>query len=329
MSEGVGSQIFEVDRDEALEAFRALSLPIRISILQLLSLGDKNINELGAALGVSQPAVTKHIQQLEKAGLIESEHIPGVQGMQKRCRLKHRQLIFKFEPAFALQDRVDEISMPIGLYTMVNPGGSCGLANRNKIIGYPDKPQSFYDPERGTAEILWMASGFVEYTFANDLPTSMLVERLELSMEICSEAFDHNPDRPSDITLWVNGTEIGTWTSPGDLRGNRGVLTPGWWAAHMTQYGMLKIWSVDDSGAYVDGTRVSETTVARLLLSPQKPITIRLGVKPDAEHQGGFNLFGRGFGNYPQDLLLRLHYDTNRISGYSADTAPFDQRHRH
>jgi hypothetical protein len=37
-------------------------------------------------------------------------------------------------------------------------------------------------------------------------------------------------------------------------------------------------------------------------------ITVRVGVKADALHVGGINLFGSSFGNYPQDLTLRLEY---------------------
>jgi predicted transcriptional regulator len=302
------SHIFEVRNEDAVEMCRALALECRFAILQLLASGDKNINELGTALGVSQPTVTKHIQQLEQAGLVVSEYMPGVQGMQKRCRLRYNRLIINLAPDIVTDYRVDEVSMPIGLYTLVNPGGTCGLANRTKFIGFLDKSQSFYDPERATAEILWMANGFVEYTFPNDLPTSMEVERLEFVMEVCSEAPDHNPEWPSDLTLWINGVEIGTWTCPGDFGGKRGLLTPTWWVEHMTQFGLLKIWSVDRDGSYVDGSRISDVTLSRLVVMPQQPLTIRLGVKPDAEHQGGFNLFGRGFGNYAQDLVLRLHY---------------------
>ena len=302
------SHIFEVRNEDAVEMCRALALECRFAILQLLASGDKNINELGTALGVSQPTVTKHIQQLEQAGLVVSEYMPGVQGMQKRCRLRYNRLIINLAPDIVTDYRVDEVSMPIGLYTLVNPGGTCGLANRTKFIGFLDKSQSFYDPERATAEILWMANVFVEYTFPNDLPTSMEVERLEFVMEVCSEAPDHNPEWPSDLTLWINGVEIGTWTCPGDFGGKRGLLTPTWWVEHMTQFGLLKIWSVDRDGSYVDGSRISDVTLSRLVVMPQQPLTIRLGVKPDAEHQGGFNLFGRGFGNYAQDLVLRLHY---------------------
>jgi predicted transcriptional regulator len=47
------------------------------------------------------------------------------------------------------------------------------------------------------------------------------------------------------------------------------------------------------------------------MLASREPVTVRIGVKPDAEHAGGFNLFGRSFGNYEQDLTLRLYYKAN------------------
>lgn len=321
MAQEIGSHILEVRSDEGVELFRALGLESRIEILRLLASGDKNINELGAELGLSQSTVTRHVQQLESAGLIVSEYVPGLQGMQKRCHLRYTRLIVNFDLDAIGNDKVDEVSMPIGLYTLVSPGSPCGLANRTKFIGFLDKTQSFYDPERASAEILWMANGFVEYTFPNDLPTTMDVERLELSMEVCSEAPDYNPDWPSDLTLWVNGVEVGTWTCPGDFGGKRGLLNPGWWVEHMTQFGLLKIWSVDHYGTYVDGTRISDVNLSRLMVAPQQPISVRLGVKPDAEHQGGFNLFGRGFGNYAQDLVLRLHYNRKAVSGRRAESA--------
>jgi predicted transcriptional regulator len=35
---------------------------------------------------------------------------------------------------------------------------------------------------------------------------------------------------------------------------------------------------------------------------------VRIGVKADARYVGGLNIFGRHFGNYPQDIVLRLRY---------------------
>ena len=319
MAREIGTHILEVRSDKAVDLFRALGLESRVEILRLLASGDKNINELGTELGLSQSTVTRHVQQLEQAGLIESEYVAGLQGMQKRCRLRLTRIIVNLDADETTDEKIDEVSMPIGLYTLINPGSPCGLANRTKFIGFLDKAQSFYDPERASAEILWMAGGFVEYTFPNDLPTSMEVERIELSMEVCSEAPDYNPDWPSDLTLWINDVEVGTWTCPGDFGGKRGLHNPGWWVEHMTQHGLLKIWSVAADGTYVDGTKVSETPISRLMLAPQQSITVRFGVKPDAEHQGGFNLFGRGFGNYAQDLVLRLHYSRSGHSGSHAE----------
>jgi hypothetical protein len=36
---------------------------------------------------------------------------------------------------------------------------------------------------------------------------------------------------------------------------------------------------------------------------------VRLGVRPEADFVGGINLFGREFGNYPQDVELRIEFD--------------------
>ncbi len=315
------AHILEVHGPNSVELFKALSSETRVRILELLAEGDKNINELGQALGISQPAVTKHTQILEQMGLIHTEYRPGVQGMQKRCRLAYDRFIISFESQQVPEHRVEEIAMPVGLYTLVNPTPTCGLANSERIIGFLDDPQSFFEPERATAQLLWMAEGFVEYVFPCTLGAGAEIHRLELMMEVCSEAPNHNNDYPSDITLWINGVEVGTWTSPGDFGGRRGRLNPTWWSDCMTQYGMLKIWSVDAEGSYVDGTPVSETTIADLMLSPHHPIVVRIGVKPDAEHIGGFNLFGRGFGNYEQDLVLRLHYVTRSVGGRTEVTA--------
>ncbi|MER9545553.1 transcriptional regulator, partial [Mesorhizobium sp. M0437] len=35
-------------------------------------------------------------------------------------------------------------------------------------------------------------------------------------------------------------------------------------------------------------------------------IRVRIGVKDDAKRPGGINIFGKGFGNYDQDILLRI-----------------------
>jgi predicted transcriptional regulator len=212
----------------------------------------------------------------------------------------------------AKNNDVVEVAMPIGGYTSVNVQPTCGLASPTSLIGFLDDPLSFYEPERIQAGLVWFRSGYLEYMFPYRLPKSASLLSLQVAMEICSEAPLHNNDWPSDITLWINGKEIGTWTCSADFGAQRGVLTPTWWDTNDTQYGLLKRWLVNLDGSYIDGYKLNSLTINDLGVDQQPTIAVRIGVKSDATHVGGINLFGRGFGNYPQDLILRLEYRPHR-----------------
>lgn len=71
---------------------------------------------------------------------------------------------------------------------------------------------------------------------------------------------------------------------------------------------MLKIWSVIGEGSYIDGTYISSVSIEDLGLSGKPFIEVRLGVKPDALNVGGLNIFGEQFGNYPQPIILKVHF---------------------
>lgn len=90
-----------------------------------------------------------------------------------------------------------------------------------------------------------LCKGFLEYRFPLEIPPGAEIQQIEFTMERCSEAPHYDNEWPSDITLWVNDTEIGTWTSPGDMGGRRGKLNPPWWNDEGTQFGALKTWGVD------------------------------------------------------------------------------------
>lgn len=53
--------------------FEALGEPSRRQILRLLLEGERPVGELVDALGLSQPAVSKHLRVLRKAGFVEAE----------------------------------------------------------------------------------------------------------------------------------------------------------------------------------------------------------------------------------------------------------------
>jgi DNA-binding transcriptional ArsR family regulator len=50
--------------------FGALADPTRRAILARLAEGDASVTELGAPFAISQPAVSRHLKVLERAGLI-------------------------------------------------------------------------------------------------------------------------------------------------------------------------------------------------------------------------------------------------------------------
>jgi DNA-binding transcriptional ArsR family regulator len=53
--------------------FAALADPTRRAILSRLAAGEASVNEIAAPFEMSQPAVSKHLRVLERAGLIERE----------------------------------------------------------------------------------------------------------------------------------------------------------------------------------------------------------------------------------------------------------------
>lgn len=300
--------IKELSATDSVAIFRALASNSRARIIELLGHRNMNINELSAALGLAQPSVTKHVQILEEAGLVVSDYSAGPQGTQKRCRRVHDRLIVEMAGTQVKTDSVAEIEMPIGMYTHVEAVPTCGLANRERFIGHLDNPVAFFLPERASAEIIWSAGGYVEYIFTNSLPLEATITELDLAMEICSEAPGYNNDYPSDITVWVNDVEVGTWSSPGDFGGTRGRLNPEWWHDNLNQSGLLKVWQVNGTGTSIDGVKVSNVKAVDLNVQPWTTTRVKIGVKPDARNQGGFTLFGKGFGNYEQDLVLRFHF---------------------
>jgi len=56
--------------DQLSAVFGALADPTRRAILTRLAEGDANVAELAAPFEVSQPAISRHLKVLERAGLI-------------------------------------------------------------------------------------------------------------------------------------------------------------------------------------------------------------------------------------------------------------------
>ena len=305
-----GNRTLVAEGQRALAIIHAVNSETRLSMLSLLSHSPMNVSELTAAIGLPHSTVNFNLKLLEDAGLLEVQYMPGTRGRQKLISKRYEEILIKLPgAAVSAQPNVVEISMPIGNYRRSDVVSTCGLATESKLIGMVDDPRSFFEPEHVFAQIIWFRHGTLGYDFPNNLPHGAEATELELSLELCSEAPEHDLDWPSDITVWVNDTEIGTWTSPADFGGVRGKNTPLWWPINHTQHGVLKRFKITREGCFIDGKQVSDTPIERLRLADQPQIQVRVGVKDDARYQGGVNLFGNKFGNTEQDLLMRLWYE--------------------
>jgi DNA-binding transcriptional ArsR family regulator len=70
------------------DAFNAVAEPRRRQILDLLSEGERPVNDLVAVLGVPQPVVSKHLRVLREVGLVGVRDL----GRQRLYSLEGRQL---------------------------------------------------------------------------------------------------------------------------------------------------------------------------------------------------------------------------------------------
>lgn len=304
-------RVFIAKSEEVLDVAKALASPLRLRMLHTLRQRQMNIQNLARELDIQASTCTMNIQVLEKAGLVKTELVPAVRGSQKMCKIIYSEVVL---PLLDEEEEKDEnsitINMPIGLYTDFEVHPSCGMISDTEIIDYLDSERAFFSPKRGNAQLIWFTDGFIEYSFPVNIPKERVVRSIQISTEICSEFPGYKEDWPSDITMWINSIEIGTWTSPGDMGGKRGRFTPQWWGPENTQYGHLKTWRVTKDGSYVDGMESTPTTIEDLHLQDDYRIRVHLGIKKDAEFRGGLNIFGEKFGNHPTGISLQIDLDT-------------------
>lgn len=208
--------------DKSLPVFAALDSKVRVEIIQLLSKQKMNVSEIAQAIGLSSPITIMHLNKLRDANLIRTEK----QGNQRISSLQVDKINITFPKQLYIPYENWQVELPIGQFTDFDVQPSCGLAGQTGFIGKVDNPSYFMDPERSEAGMLWFAKGFVEYKVPNYLASDQQLEMIELSAELSSEFPFSNNNWPSDISVSLDGHNIGVWTSPGDFSDVRGRYTP-------------------------------------------------------------------------------------------------------
>ncbi len=304
----------QLKKDADLEKIKdigvALSSIDKLKILQLLSVRPRTLSELSRELDIAVSSVSFHIDALVRAQLIFISYEPGLKGHVKLCTKAAHNLFIDFDIVTnntpILLENKEEIEMPIGNFVDCEIQAPCGIAGKEKQLIENDVPEAFFTPDRAKAELIWFQAGFVSYQFPTHFfKNNVNYKQITFSLELCSETVYFRNDWPSDITFWINDIEITTYTSPGDFGGRRGKFTPDYWFINSTQYGLLKKFTINDAGVFIDNQLVNKSvTFKDLKLKECNRIKLTIGIKNDAEHKGGINLFGKNFGDYPQAILM-------------------------
>lgn len=293
---------------DGLPLFKALASETRVSILEMLyENGQISMSTIAETLGLSGGALTPHIKILSECGLIAITIGSGKHGMQKLCSASEDRILI--DPIQMHRNaNVYETEIGVGQYTAHEVLPTCGLATPEHIIGAVDDPRFFTSPDRVNSGIVWLGSGYLEYMLPNFLKDNQKLVEIQISFEVGSEAPGFSEDWPSDIYFYLNGKELCHWTSPADFGATRGIYTPEWWDRNWNQHGLFKLLSINTGGTFIDGGKRSDVSLSDLSLTAGTPIRLRIGAPKSARHAGGLTLYGRGFGNYQQDIMVRMHY---------------------
>lgn len=296
------------DLKEGLPLFKCLSSEIRLSILEILhEKGPMRMTDIAAELGITNGSLSPHVKLLSENGFIDITFSSGKHGLQRICSIIEQQILIETRS----NDRnvnVYESEIGVGQYVGYQIYPTCGISTPEHLIGVEDEPRYFASPERINAGIIWMGHGYVEYMIPNYLKPGQKPLELQVSMEIASEAPGFCEDWPSDVYFYINDIELCSWTLPGDFGKKLGIYTPTWWDRNWNQYGQLKFLSIDAHGTYVDGIKRSDMQLDQLALTHDSTIKLRISAPETAKHRGGLTIYGRSFGNYDQDIRVRMHY---------------------
>lgn len=284
----------------------ALSSEIRINILKQLREKSHTIAELKKLNNISYSSILFHINLLNKAGIVNINYLPGQKGFAQVVSIRYKNLFFEIAEEKA-KESTSKQSIGVGCFVNHNVLGYCGFAGVD--FTFMGLNSDLLDSRRFNSSLIWAQEGFIEYQFSNNAFIDKEIKELRISLEICSEARHYREDWKSDITFSINNKELCTWQSPGDFGERRGLLNPPSWPSSNTQYGLLINLYVNKNGVYINEKKYSNSiTIDDLNINKGKGILFKIDSKADAVYKGGWNIFGRHFGDYNQDIDLFVTY---------------------
>lgn len=310
MANQIYSLLNEKDSEKIEMLAKALASPLRLNIIRQLHQQPMTIIELAKLNKITNSTAIFHLNLLIEAGILRVQYLPSKKGSAQVFFISSfKEISFIREMSESVNSvNVFEQSVKVGAYTHT-ANDHLGMAVGNTFFSSINS----YDNKRMEANLIWSFDGDLTYTFSNEFAKyNNNVSKLDFSFEICSETTCFRNDWKSDIFIAVNGVEIAHYLSPGDFGGTKGKYNPDWWPTNMTQYGNLVSVSITEEGTFLNNKLTSPFTLQDLHLADEQGVRLRIYNKKDSTHFGGMNLFGKGSGNYNQDIVMTAFYTENR-----------------
>ena len=306
-----GYMVFNIDNASDFEQIylicNALGDRKRLSILKKLQDAPYkfSVRELADEFGMPMSTIIHHLDILDEAKLIRMQY--------RNDNKKERKTIHSgtWNYAFIINKQVQTISTDQHTYSQIMPVGDYVdfVGEKFYFVGDEKQFSAPFSPERFGAKLVFTPNGIIEYYFDNKAIKKKKLVGLSFSLEICSEFPFYDNNHKSDITFWINNIEVAKYRCEGDYGDRRGLLNPDWWLNINTQYGKLVNVTVNEKGVFINGALTNrKITLNDLNLTEGQKISLKFGNAVAAEYPGGFNLFGKDFGDYPQDIIFQIHY---------------------
>ena len=219
----------ENDDEKLLALGKALSSPLRIRLLRELLHKTMTLVEIAHKFNISNSNALFHLSILEQADLVEANYVPSKKGIAKTYITSKRifSCLFHMEQLVPRSIAIFEQSERVGNFIDADLT-EFRFATKDRL--FRPEIKELFSPERRQAELLWTkGAGFVEYAFSNAFCSKGEVKSISVSFEVCSETITYHRNWKSELTLSINGKEIGTYVSPGDFGERKGRLNPPSW----------------------------------------------------------------------------------------------------
>ncbi len=294
--------------ESARRICEVLSSQTRINIIKLLQqTGSMNMDMMAKALGITNGALTAHIKKLSECGIVNVRLCSIEHGTQKLCSLGESKLVIDFIDK-TITGKYERLELNVGQYSSSKISPTCGLCDRNHALFEFDMPHFFKYPERFNAEMIWFCDGFVCYSFPNPLTEDKTLTEIQISMELSAEGPFLARNYPAAIDFYNHGHLLGSHVSPGEFDEHKGNLTPDWW--FYGQYGEQITISIGENGTCINGLEASEYSIRDVVADAKEEafVDLKISCENHTSTKGGIMLFGKGFGDLPQGIVMKVFY---------------------